>query len=81
MRALSITLRVSPLMILSLLILGFGPSVSAEVQNMARGGDFEDAKDLEEWTLDVADGSVAEMKIETKTSAVGKTCLFFDAVA
>lgn len=69
------------LMVTSLWILGSGPAVTADVENVARGGDFEDAKDLQEWDLDVADGSIAEMKIDKANAAIGKTSLFFEAVA
>jgi hypothetical protein len=55
--------------------------VSADVANLALGGDFEDAKDLEKWLLDIADGSMGEMKIDKTTAAIGKSSLFFKITA
>ena len=69
------------LMVASLWMLGFGLVASADVENLATGGDFEDPGDLEEWDLDVADGSVGEMKMDNTTAAIGNSSLFFEVIA
>ncbi|MFC1718158.1 carbohydrate binding domain-containing protein [Candidatus Poribacteria bacterium] len=67
------------LVVVSLCILGFGLTASAAVENLARGGDFEDEEDMAEWTLDIADGSLGEMSIDDTTAAVGESSLFFSS--
>lgn len=65
------------LVFVSSCMLGFSLAASAVVENLARGGNFEDDEDLAEWMLDIADGSLGEMDIDDTTAAVDKCSLFF----
>lgn len=64
------------LAVASVFILALNLTTLAEVENLLRGGDFEDKEDLLEWELALAD-SKAEMKIDKTTVAIGKSSLFF----
>ena len=58
--------------------LSFGLTASADIVNLALGGDFEDKEDLTEWMLRNEDGSKAEMKIDKTAAAIGRSSLFFE---
>ena len=64
------------------LAIGFGVSVGAEeIENLARGGDFENPDDIAQWGLWKAAATQGNMKIDKKNAAVGEASLYvFDII-
>jgi len=54
----------------------FCSAVSAEeIENLAKGGDFEEAGDKDQWDIWLAAGTKASMKIDKKNAAIGDSSL------
>jgi len=51
-------------------------SISAQVENLMRNGDFEDG--LLDWELRLSEGASAEMKEEKRDSVKGQRCVFIE---
>ncbi len=64
------------------LAIGFGVAVAAgEIENLARGGDFENPEDIAQWGLWKAAATQGNMKIDKKNAAVGEASLYvFDII-
>ena len=82
---LSISPRFESLLLLaamSVWTIGFGVSISAqEIENLARGGDFETPDDMAQWGLWKAAATQGNMKIDKKNAAIGVASLYvFDIV-
>ncbi len=50
-----------------------------EIENLARGGDFENDADRSLWNLNLA-GASATMTIDRNEAAIGNACLFIDNI-
>ena len=64
------------------LAIGFGVAGAAgEIENLARGGDFENPDDIAQWGLWKAAATQGNMKIDKKNAAVGEASLYvFDII-
>ena len=64
------------------LAIGFGVAVAAgEIENLARGGDFENPEDIAQWGLWKAAATQGNMKIDKKNAAIGEASLYvFDII-
>jgi hypothetical protein len=51
-----------------------------EIENMARGGDFEEPIDKEQWRLNLGNSGVGTMTIDKKEAATGESSLFIDDI-
>ena len=64
-----------------LLILSLAVGDDDEIENMARGGDFETADDRIQWNLNLGGGPAsATMTLDNKDAAVGDSSLFIDDI-
>jgi hypothetical protein len=52
-----------------------------EIENMARGGDFEEPTDREQWRLNLGNNGVGTMTVDDKEAAIGKCSLFIDGIS
>lgn len=52
----------------------------AEVENLAKGGDFEDNEDMAKWRLNLGNAGVGTMKIDKKAAAIGKASLSISGI-
>ncbi len=51
-----------------------------EVENLARGGDFENAADMSEWGLNLGNAGVGTMEIDDEEAAIGEASLFISGI-
>lgn len=51
-----------------------------EVENLARGGDFESAADFSEWNLNLGNAGVGKMELDKKEAAIGKSSLYISGI-
>ena len=52
-----------------------------EIENVARGGDFEENVDREQWRLNLGNNGVGTMTIDKKEAAIGEASLFIDGIS
>jgi len=56
-------------------------AAAAEIENLARGGDFEDGDiDKAKWNLNLGNAGVGTMSIDKKQAAIGKMSLFISGI-
>ena len=58
-------------------LLSPGLAVSDEIENLVRGGDFEEDADLNQWGLD-AKNSISSMTRDENTAAIGESSLYIE---
>jgi len=51
-----------------------------EVENLARGGDFENVTDMSEWNLNLGNAGVGTMEIDKHEAVVGEACLYVSGI-
>ena len=51
-----------------------------EIENVARGGDFEEAIDRDQWRLNLGNNGIGTMTIDKKEAAIGECSLFIDGI-
>jgi len=66
--------------ILSICLLNFGPAIAQEVENLAKGGDFEEADEMAQWNLNLGNAGVGTMEIDKEEAAVGEASLFISGI-
>lgn len=67
---------------LMLCLADLGPALAGEeIENMARGGDFEEPTDREQWRLNLGNNGVGTMTIDDKDAAIGECSLFIDGIS
>lgn len=52
-----------------------------EIENLARGGDFEEPIDRDQWRLNLGNNGVGTMTIDKKEAAIGECSLFIDGIS
>ena len=76
--------KYAPIGIIFLLVclMGLNLAVCEEIEDMARGGDFENGNaDKSFWTLQIEGQAAATLTIDKKEAAVGKASLFVEVLA
>jgi hypothetical protein len=82
-RAMGVLIRVSLIIsMVFLLVIGFSlAAVAAEIENLARGGDFEEGDiDRAKWNLNLGNAGVGVMAIDKKAAAIGNMSLFISGI-
>lgn len=61
-------------------LLNLGPAIAQDIENLAKGGDFENAEDMAMWNLNLGNAGVGAMEIDKKEAAVGEASLFISGI-
>ena len=68
------------MLILLVCLLNVNSTIAQDVENLARGGDFEDATDMGKWNLNLGNAGVGTRTIDKKEAAIGKASLFISGI-
>lgn len=72
-----LTLVVASIIFISLMFISF---TLAEIENLAKGGDFENDEDIAQWNLNLGNAGVGTMTIDDDNAAIGECSLFIDGI-
>lgn len=62
-------------------LLSLNPTIADDVENLARGGDFEEGDtDMAEWRLNLGNAGVGTMAIDNEEAAIGEASLFISGI-
>ena len=61
-------------------LLNLGSAIAQDIENLAEGGDFEDAGEMAMWNLNLGNAGVGAMEIDKHEAAVGDASLFISGI-